>query len=239
MGHTLFVSDVHVHPDRPASQKQFIDFLNKPFDGVDALYILGDLFDYWLDDEQLDGLSFDWLPAFKRWSDAGIPVFFMPGNHDFLIGKRFLDATGMRPLRDPTVVTCYGKRLLLAHGDAFCTQDKGYQRMRLVLHHPVLRFLAKHLPLFVKRCVLHGIQNGSKQAKRAKKPALMDVDLRTVEAAVAQAGVSVLIHGHTHEPKHEKQDKGYAFERFVLGAWDRSMPALRLEDDGRFFFVTN
>jgi UDP-2,3-diacylglucosamine hydrolase len=237
MGYTLFISDVHLDPDDQTSQEALTRFLRTQAIKADALYVLGDLFDYWLDDDQVDGLSPDLIDSFQMLSVHQVPVFFMHGNHDFLIGKRFLDKMSMTFLPDPSVVTLYGKKLLLSHGDLFCSEDRRYQQMRSCFRHALFVRVAHSLPLGIKRFFLRFIQYISKSDKQRKTSNSMDVSQPFLSSLLSDYGVDSVIHGHTHQPKHHIKSAKQAYDRLVLGSWDKDFPVLYFNDQKTFGFM--
>jgi UDP-2,3-diacylglucosamine hydrolase len=218
---TLFISDLHLTAARPAPAALFRRFLDEVAPRAAVLYILGDLFEAWVGDDDLT-LAFhgDIAARLKGLVDAGVPVHFMPGNRDFLAGPALARATGWTPLPDPTVIDLYGTPTLLSHGDAYCTDDAAYQAFRQQLRDARWQaaFLAKSLE--ERRALARAMRTESEQAKADKKPDLMDVNPEAIRAALAQAGVTRMIHGHTHRPaRHELQINGQACVRWVLADW--------------------
>lgn len=221
MPHTLFISDLHLAPDTPAANETLLAFLEGTAPSADALYVLGDLFEYWIGD---DGLEHPFAraiaSAFRKLSDRGVPVYFMHGNRDFLVGERFARESGMHILADPTLVDLYGRPTLLMHGDTLCGGDVEYQKFRAVVRNPAWQqaFLAK--PLAERIRVAQEVRGKSEQAKQVKDMAIMDVTPATVEEALRQHGHPRLIHGHTHRPaRHEHLVDGKTCERWVLADW--------------------
>lgn len=218
---TLFISDLHLTPERPAPVALFRRFLDEVAPQAAALYILGDLFDAWVGDDDLDRpFPRDVASRLKRLADSGLPVYFMAGNRDFLAGPVLAQATGWTHLADPTVIDLHGRPTLLSHGDAYCTDDQTYQAFRRQVRDARWQadFLAK--PLEARRSVARAIRSQSEQAKAEKKPNIMDVNQAAIRAAMEQAGVTRMIHGHTHRPaRHALQVHGMERERWVLTDW--------------------
>jgi len=188
--------------------------------GADALYILGDLFESWVGD---DGLS---LPFNQRVAEhlaqaaRTAPVFFMHGNRDFLVAKRFADETGVRLLEDPTVVDLYGKRTLLMHGDTLCTDDLEYQAFRRQVRDPRWQQAVLARPLAERVAMARGLRGESEGAKQGKSLEIMDVTPAAVEVAMRDNDCDLLIHGHTHRPmRHVHRVGGRERERWVLTDW--------------------
>jgi UDP-2,3-diacylglucosamine hydrolase len=230
---TLFISDLHLDPQRPEVIDLLVRFLDGRAAGADALYILGDLFEYWIgDDDVRDGL----LPAIEalsRLSDAGVPVFFMAGNRDFLVGSGFAERTGCRLLEDPTRVELYGFPTLLMHGDTLCTDDVAYQGLRKQLRDPAWQagFLA--LPVAQRRAQAEALRRESREATRGKAADIMDVNAAEVAATFRKHGVQRIIHGHTHRPAaHTLEIDDEPAERIVLGDWYTQGSVLSVTPNG-------
>lgn len=218
---TLFISDLHLTPERPTPVALLKRFLEKVAPRSAALYILGDFFEAWVGDDDLD-LPFhgDIAARLRHLVDSGVPVYFMVGNRDFLAGPALARATGWTLLADPTVIDLYGRPTLLSHGDAYCTDDLAYQAFRRQVRevHWQAEFLAK--PIAERRDMAKAIRMKSEQAKADKKPDIMDVNPEAIRAALAQTGVDRMIHGHTHRPaRHTLQVNGVECERWVLADW--------------------
>ena len=233
MPETLFISDLHLDPERPEVIDLLVRFLGGRAAGADALYVLGDLFEYWIgDDDARDGLL-PAIEALRRLGDAGVPVSFMAGNRDFLVGTGFAESTGCRLLEDPTRLELYGIPTLLMHGDTLCTDDVAYQSLRQQLRDPAWQagFLA--LPLAQRRAQAEALRRESREATRGKAADIMDVNAEEVAAAFRQHDVRRMIHGHTHRPAvHELNIDGEAAERIVLGDWYTQGSVLSVTSDG-------
>jgi len=218
---SLFISDLHLTEERPEANERFIELLEAKAPAADALYILGDFFESWVGDDDLEA-PFNAVIAglLADVSRRGVPLYFMHGNRDFLIGERFCRATGAKLLADPTVQEIHGVRTLLMHGDTLCTDDLDYQSWRRIARSEAWQheFLAR--PLAERRHVTVGMREISKDAVQSKPPEIMDVN----DAAVAQAmhahSVTRLVHGHTHRPgRHALTIDGRTAERWVLPDW--------------------
>ena len=217
---TLFISDLHLAEDRPATTRSFERFLAQVVPGSDALYILGDLFEYWVGDDALTLPFESEIGAALGESACSIPTFFMHGNRDFVIGRRFAEQTGVRLLEDPTVVDLYGTRTLLMHGDTLCTGDTAYQAFRARVRDPAWQSQALSRPLAERLAIAHGMRAGSEDSKLAKDQEIMDVTPEAVSRAFADSGCSVLIHGHTHRPaRHVHRFGATDCVRWVLPDW--------------------
>jgi UDP-2,3-diacylglucosamine hydrolase len=228
----LFVADLHLTPGRPEPMRRFTDFLERRARDADALYVLGDLFEYWIGDDAADALGYAGvMDALARLSASGTAAYFLPGNRDFLVGERFGARTGCRLLNDPTRVVLDGGAALLAHGDALCTDDTRHQRFRaLCAWRPGRRgFLA--LPLRARLGIAEAIRRKSRRNKAALPPEIMDVNPLAVARAMRGHDVDILIHGHTHRPAlHEFSLDGRPRRRYVLGAWYDDGSALSYRD---------
>jgi UDP-2,3-diacylglucosamine hydrolase len=217
---TLFVSDLHLDAAAPGIAQQFHDFLADAARSADALYILGDLFEAWLGDDDPDPAARATVRALRALVDAGVPVFVMHGNRDFLIGERFCRESGATLLADGTVVELYGERVLLMHGDALCTDDLGYQRLRRIVRNPLVRGTLRLMTLNQRRALAARLRAGSREHIGMTAPEIMDVNPAAVTQAFRAAGVRTLIHGHTHRPAvHPLEVDGAPARRVVLGDW--------------------
>jgi UDP-2,3-diacylglucosamine hydrolase len=217
----LFISDLHLADYRPEANELFIGFLEGEARSADALYILGDFFEYWIGDDDL-AEPFNAVIAglLRGLTRAGVTVSLMHGNRDFLIGARFADATGARLLDDPAVVEIDGVKTLLMHGDTLCTDDHDYQAWRRTARDPAWQaaFLAK--PLEERRGTIVGLREKSKAVIQAKPAEIMDVNDAAVRDALRRHGVRRLVHGHTHRAgQHSVELDGERAERWVLPDW--------------------
>lgn len=220
MGRVLFISDLHLDPAQPEIARQFLDFLDGEARRADELYILGDLFEVWLGDDDPDPAVRTIVEALRRLTDAGVRCSFMHGNRDFLVGERFARETGCRLLADGTVTDVLGERVLLMHGDVLCTDDHSYQRLRRILRNPVVLWLVRHLSLAQRRRLAQRLRAGSRMHVGTTAPEIMDVNADAVAATMRAAGVRTLVHGHTHRPAvHSLDLDGTPARRIVLGDW--------------------
>jgi UDP-2,3-diacylglucosamine hydrolase len=217
---TLFISDLHLAAERPAAVALFLQFVGERARQAESLYILGDLFDAWIGDDDDAALAVAVRGALRDLTAAGVSVAFQGGNRDFLIGTRFAAATGVRLLPDHAVVDLYGTPTLLTHGDLLCTDDVDYQQARLMLRNPafVADFLAKPLP--VRAALAAEYRRRSGEATSLKAEDIMDVNADAVAKVMREHGVRRLIHGHTHRPAiHAMELDGGPAERIVLAEW--------------------
>jgi UDP-2,3-diacylglucosamine hydrolase len=218
---TLFISDLHLTEERPEANERFIAFLEDKAGAAEALYILGDFFEYWIGDDDL-GEPFNAVVAglLKAVSRKGVQVRLMHGNRDFLIGEGFCKATGATLLADPCVEDIQGVKTLLMHGDTLCTDDLEYQAWRRKARDPVFQaaFLAKPVP--ERRQAIQQMREKSKEVVQGKSAEIMDVNEAAVREALRRHGVRRLIHGHTHRPgRHALEMDGERCERWVLPDW--------------------
>ena len=235
---TLFISDLHLSGERPEINERFFEFLREQAARAASLYVLGDLFEYWIGDEELDAADGDPLgrevaAAFAALSRNGVAVCLMHGNRDFLIGKRFCEASGARLLADPAVEKIAGARTLLMHGDTLCTDDLDYQAWRRTARSREWQagFLAKSLP--ERRKLLQALREKSKEVVGAKPAEIMDVNQDAVRETLREHRLTRLIHGHTHRPaRHALEVDGRPCERWVLPDWYERGGYLALDDTG-------
>ena len=218
---SLFISDLHLTEERPEANERFIDLLEGKARAADALYILGDFFESWIGDDDLEA-PFNAVIAglLADLARRGVPVYLMHGNRDFLIGERFCAATGAKLLDDPSVHEIQGVRTLLMHGDTLCTDDLDYQNWRRIARSEAWQrqFLVKSLA--ERRHAIVGMREKSKEVVQAKPAEIMDVNDAAVAQAIRAHAVTRLVHGHTHRPgRHTLTIDGGAAERWVLPDW--------------------
>jgi UDP-2,3-diacylglucosamine hydrolase len=230
----LFISDLHLSPERPAIVARFSRFLNEEARRAAALYILGDLFEYWLgDDDAQDEFNRGLLDQIAALAASAVEVSFLHGNRDFLLSEKAVRRANLKLIGDPVERELFGVRTLLMHGDLLCTDDVRYQRYRArVRRPPVIRaFLA--LPRSVRLAIGGSLRRVSESEKRVKSAVIMDVNQGAVEATLRAHGYPRLIHGHTHRPgRHVHIVDGRACERWVLGDWYERGNYLRCDADG-------
>ena len=218
---SLFVSDLHLTEERPEANERFISFVEGKARDAEALYILGDFFEYWVGDDDL-GDPFNAVIAglLANLTRSGVRLYFLHGNRDFLIGERFCAATGARALPDPSVHEVEGVKTLLVHGDTLCTDDLEYQAWRRRARDPAFQaeFLAK--PLAERRQAVLEMRAKSRLVVQGKTPQIMDVNEDAVREAMRSHAVRRLMHGHTHRPgRHVLEVDGERCERWVLPDW--------------------
>lgn len=229
---TLFIADLHLCTEEPAITAGFLRFLAGDARQADALYILGDLFESWIGDDDPNPLHREMAAAIKAVVDSGVPCFFIHGNRDFLIGKRFARESGITLLPQEKVLDLYGRRVLIMHGDTLCTDDAGYQAFRAKVHKPWLQTLFLALPLFIRNRIAARMRAGSKVANSSKSLEIMDVNPQAVVVEMEKHHVQWLIHGHTHRSDvHELSANGKPAFRVVLGAWHSEGSMVKVTPD--------
>lgn len=228
---TLFIADLHLHTEEPAITAGFLHFLDGVAREADALYILGDLFEAWIGDDDPNPLHQCVAAAIRALVDSGVPCYFIHGNRDFLLGKRFARESGMQLLPQEKVLELYGRKVLIMHGDTLCTDDAGYQAFRAKVHQPWLQTLFLALPLFIRHRVAAKMRADSRAANSSKSLAIMDVNQQAVIEAMEKHRVQWLIHGHTHRPAvHQLTANEAPAFRAVLGAWHSEGSMIRVSE---------
>jgi UDP-2,3-diacylglucosamine hydrolase len=230
---TLFISDLHLDADRPAVTEQFLQFLKGEAVAAKGLYILGDLFESWVGDDDPNPHYLKVKVGLRKLTNRGIPVSFMHGNRDFAIGDRFAEETGVQLLPDPQVIDLYGENVLLSHGDAYCTDDVQYQMIRKMVRDPdwlaamLKKPLAERLAFAAQARVASAAHGGAINEK------ISDVNQGAIEQALRRANVDTMVHGHTHRPgQHRFTVDGDPASRIVLGDWFEQGSVLRWDNEG-------
>jgi len=230
---TLFIADLHLQTEEPAITAGFLRFLDGEARSADALYILGDLFEAWIGDDDPNPLHHEIAAAIKSLVDSGVPCFFTHGNRDFLIGKRFARESGMTLLPEEKVLDLYGRKVLIMHGDTLCTDDMGYLAFRAKVHTPWIQTLFLALPLFIRNRIAARMRASSKAANSSKSMTIMDVNPQAVIQVMEKHHVQWLIHGHTHRPDvHELIANNAPAHRVVLGAWHSEGSMVKVTPQG-------
>jgi UDP-2,3-diacylglucosamine hydrolase len=214
----LFVSDVHLKPSLPKTTAAFFHFLQQYSTQAQQLYILGDLFEYWAgDDDMADPYYAKVVSELRAVGNKNTELFWIAGNRDFLVGPAFAAATGAILLEDPSACEIAGRSIVLAHGDAQCTDDLPYIAFRAQVRQPQwqAQFLAK--PLAERKAIIEGLRQGSKEEQKNKSMAIMDVNPQAIDRLFADSNAACLIHGHTHRPASHRHAGGV---RHVLPDWD-------------------
>ncbi len=218
----FFISDLHIALEKPAITRRFLNFLETQAKNASALYILGDLFDVWVGDDDFTPPINKIKRQFKKLTDSGIKIYLQQGNRDFLLGDKFCQQTGIILLDDYAVIDLYGEKTLLTHGDLLCTDDKPYQAFREKSHTQEWRQNILSKPLLLRLLGARWYRFRSFFHKKGKTQDIMDVNQATVIDIMRRHNVLTLIHGHTHRPAvHELQIDGQKARRFVLADWKK------------------
>jgi UDP-2,3-diacylglucosamine hydrolase len=229
----LLISDIHLTPSMPLTAQRFFDFCEKEAPKAQAVFILGDLFEYWVGDDTSASSPFqqEVLSALANLS-AKTKTYYVHGNRDFLIGSSFLKKTGMTLLADPSLVDINGEKYLICHGDSLCTADIGYQIFRGIVRKPWIQKLFLSMPLSWRRSIANSLRSNSHtqyQHNASQSPALnsirTNVTLEACAVAMKDHSMDKLIHGHTHLPAHHHEQLGQQnWQRWVLSDWDLDHP---------------
>lgn len=230
---TLFISDLHLQPSHPRLLEACLRFFDEEARDCDALYILGDLFEVWIGDDDDAAWLADFASALQQLHESGTALYFMHGNRDFLVGKNFAERCGMQLLDDAAVIDMYGRPTLLMHGDTLCTEDKEYLAFRAQVRNPQWQQQVLAAPIEQRRQLAAQLRAQSKMAASNKAEDIMDVTPAEIARVMTENNIDLLIHGHTHRPaRHELMIEGLSAigkiaERIVLGDWR--------EDDGMWY----
>jgi UDP-2,3-diacylglucosamine hydrolase len=223
----LFISDLHLTLEKPEITRRFLAFLQNRAPKAAAVYILGDLFDTWIGDDDPTPPNHKIRKQLKQLTDSGTPVFLQPGNRDFLLGKQFCLDTGVVLLDDYVVIDLHGMPTLLTHGDLLCSDDLPYQAFRIKSHTPEWQQSVLSKPLLLRLLVARWYRIRSYFHKRKKSQSIMDVNQDTVINVMLEHQTLRLIHGHTHRPDvHNFEINGHSAQRFVLPAWNKDAGGL-------------
>jgi UDP-2,3-diacylglucosamine hydrolase len=229
----LFISDLHIDASRPAIAEQFLDFLEADAKDADALYILGDLFESWIGDDAADAAQTAAIAGIHSLTSSGVPCFVMHGNRDFLLSERFCRMSGAEIVPDPLIVTLYGEPVLVMHGDALCTDDRAYQRLRATVREAEWQRQFLALSIAARRSLAGAARAGSQAHTAAVEYAITDVNVDSVATVLRGSGTATLLHGHTHRPAiHALQVDGRPCTRIVLGDWYDQGSVLRWDHNG-------
>lgn len=239
MDRVFFISDIHLSESEPGISALFFDFLGTLESRATALYILGDLFDAWVGDDDLDDpFNRKVVSRLKHLADAGTSLNIMHGNRDFLMGRRFFEAAGAIHLSDPCIVDLCGDKVLLSHGDALCVADREYQAFREQVRDASWQADFLSQPLFMRKETVSRLRRESEERKREKPCEIMDVDPREVDVLLKKYACTRMIHGHTHRPgRHVLHLDSLPCQRWVLGDWHDDGAACICCEDGNLFFL--
>ena len=230
---TLFISDLHLEAQQPDIGEQFLAFLKGEARDAEALYILGDLFEVWLGDDDPNPYYQQMKAGLRKLADTGVPIYFMHGNRDFTIGEQFCEETGAALLNDPTVLNLYGRDVLLCHGDSLCTDDVQYQQVRAMTRDPAWQ--AMMLAKSIEERIAFAVQAREESIARGDSISdeIMDVNADAVMATLREHNVDIMLHGHTHRPAvHDIDVDSKRATRIVLGDWYEQGSIVRWNEDG-------
>jgi UDP-2,3-diacylglucosamine hydrolase len=230
---SLFASDLHLDSEAPWAIDAFLKFLGGPARSAEALYLLGDLFEVWVGDDDDNADYACAAQGLNELTASGVAVYAIHGNRDFLLGERFERRTGVKLLPDPVLVELHGVATLLSHGDVFCTEDTSYQQLRSIVRQPSWQRRFLTLPLDSRRSLASAARAGSKAHTGRTIPTIMDVNPDAVTRAFRATGARRLIHGHTHRPAiHPGVVDGVSAERVVLAPWYEAASCLAVDAAG-------
>ena len=219
----LFISDLHLHQTRPEVTGLFQDFIDELLTITTPnpeLYILGDLFEFWIGDDFEDPLYSEITNQLKNLVKSGIKTYLMHGNRDFLIGENFLSKTGIELLKEPTIFSYKDKNIMLSHGDQFCIDDIEYQAYRKIVRNQEWQRSFLSFPIDKRLKILNEARDASIQSQDMKSNEIMDVNVNEVAAVIQKNNIDILIHGHTHRPRSHTIDiETKKSVRLVLGDW--------------------
>lgn len=232
--HSIFVSDLHLSPERPHINQVFFDFAARIAARAESVFILGDLFEYWVGDDDLaDPFNASVADALAGLTGKRVKLRLMQGNRDVLLGEAFARRCGAKLIIDPTVLDLHGTKTLVMHGDTLCTDDVEYQKFRSFARNPVYQRLLLCLPLALRRALIRRMRAGSEKHKEGTSAEIMDVAQATVERVLREHGYPRLIHGHTHRPaRHLHTVDGHRCERWVLNDWYQRGGYLHCDSSG-------
>ena len=235
---SLFISDLHLAPERPEIISLFEQFVDEIASSADTLYILGDFLEYWIgDDDKAVGLE-PVFSALQRLHQSGTSIRLMHGNRDFLIGQKLAERCHFEIIDDPSMEQLDGTGVLLMHGDLLCTDDTAYQDFRRKVRNKSLQRIYLLMPLFIRERIARSLRDTSRNATAYKSDDIMDVNQQAVEDAIRNNGARLLIHGHTHRPGiHEFELDGKKVQRIVLGDWYSDGNYVRINENGEFELV--
>lgn len=231
---TFFISDLHLSENEPQIAALFLKLLKNCHPAqVEKLYILGDLFEFWIGDDDLTPFHLEIIRALKTVTQQGVPVYFLPGNRDFLIGEQFMQQTGCQFVADEEKISLYNTPVLIMHGDTLCTLDIRYQRWRKFLHSRLFLTTFLCLPLIIRKWIAKFFREKSSKHAQSLSMSIMDVNPSAVETTMQYHDVRFLIHGHTHRPAmHPFLINEHSVERIVLGAWHEDASILIWNETG-------
>lgn len=234
MRKTLFISDLHLNPAHPEIEQAFLKFLAGETNDIDTLYILGDLFEYWIGDDDIDTPYKTVLHKLMEVS-AHFPLYFLPGNRDFLVGETFEKNTGCKIIKDGLIIDLYGTKTMLLHGDTLCTDDIEYQQFRKQVRSEKWIQQAMSMSLDERRQYARQLRQESQKSMQHKQAEIMDVSPDTVMTTFRSYDIKLMIHGHTHRPGiHSYSINNRETRRIVLGDWHRQGSFLVYPENGQY-----
>ncbi|MES2204068.1 MAG: UDP-2,3-diacylglucosamine diphosphatase [Pseudomonadota bacterium] len=221
--YTVVISDTHFSENYPEITQRFIEFLEYNKTAIETLYLLGDLFDAWIGDDHITPLSQKISDILADCANDGMKIYFMRGNRDYLMGEKFAASCNMTLLDDKTVISLYGKKTLLMHGDLLCTDDRAYQKYRKIMFSPIMKKICLMLPLNFRKKIAEKLRKVSQESNATKSMHIMDVSENSVIQVLEQYHAELLIHGHTHrQANHTVTLMHQSAQRMVLGAWENT-----------------
>lgn len=228
---TLFIADLHLSEHQPKITDAFFSFLENEGQAVDALYILGDLFEVWIGDDEHTQLMDEVAKRLTAYTQTNrCKLYYIHGNRDFMIGKKYARQASMQLLPEHSEIDLYGQNVLIMHGDTLCLADKHYQKMRAVIHNPLLQFIFNLLPLFIRKKIGWKIRTASQSKKRNKNNYMMGVMQSEVLRLMEKHRTHTLIHGHTHQvAQHQFQLADKTASRYDIGDWSGSFSYLEAQ----------
>ena len=230
---TYFSAVVHLAQNRPEITACFLSFLRNDARNAQTLYILGDLFEYWIGDDDDSPFVAEIAQGLKQLSEHGTVIYFIHGNRDFLLGKKYAKKAGMTILPEVDLIELYGQQIIIMHGDTLCTKDVGYQKFRTKSRSWWWQAMIKSLPLFIRRKIAEDYRKQSASATAMKSQDIMDVTDTEVERSFVTHNSLLMIHGHTHRPNiHHVNVNGKQAKRIVLGDWYDQGAWLKFDKDG-------
>ncbi|MEH6453733.1 MAG: UDP-2,3-diacylglucosamine diphosphatase [Psychromonas sp.] len=230
---TLFIADLHLSEHQPQITDAFFEFLNNETENVDTLYILGDLFEVWIGDDEHTPLMDEVAKRLADYSSSNnIKLFYIHGNRDFMIGKKYAKQANIQLLPEHTEIDLYGRNTLVLHGDTLCLADKNYQKMRKVIHNPILQFIFNLLPLSLRKKIGWKIRTASQSKKVYKNNVMMGVTNEEVIRLMTKHNSQILIHGHTHQVAcHQLNINGQSAQRYDVGDWHNNLSFVEANKD--------
>jgi len=230
---TLFISDLHLCKDRPAINALFLDFLATQTKSIDALYILGDLFEVWIGDDVVTPEDNAILSELKNITQNAIPVYVMHGNRDFLLAEQFCEQSGCQLIPDPSIIDLYDVPTLIMHGDTLCTDDTAYQQFRNMVRNETWQTQFLAMTVSQRQAIALKYRNESKTQTQQKAPEIVDANQQAIETVMQENKVLHLIHGHTHRPgTHHFELNNNTAQRIVLGDWYKQGSVLVVDESG-------